>query len=48
MQKVIGATLLLLLGLTTSTRISQTRMSKINNNLEFAEVSADAGVAHNC
>lgn len=48
MKKVLGTTLLLLLGLTQGLRVSQTRLNKHTNNLDFAEVASGTGVSHTC
>jgi hypothetical protein len=48
MRKIVASTLLLLLGASQQVRVSQSRLGKMNNNLEFAEVSSEAGTTHTC
>lgn len=47
-MKTLGTTLALLFGVTQGVRVSQTRLSKTHNNLDFAEVSSEAGASHTC
>lgn len=47
MKKILGTTLLLLLGLASGARVSQTRLSRQQANLDFAETGATQ-TTHSC